>query len=305
MLFFSHTTEKSFSSSSHPRQIGPYSIPEFTQKFRDHFEGFANSISPEIPPSKKPRLSEILAASIIVSKRFMNFYSKVAPSTNVNAITRVYDIATLILGERIQANDLALPQLISGPIDADKIDYMVRDSRACGISLGIDISRVFFRAGIYLLPNSESLPGKKPILGLKKGPLRIFVIDQSGLDTIRELGSSRQSLYSRVYYHHFTRNVEQHFHDILNEINNLEGEEIKPCIEPMRDYLTLWALSDDSIMHLLRNKDLPDRLRKLSNDLCNRTLKKRAGAISLDCTESNIPDWLESSEPLLAILPIE
>ena len=71
-----------------------------------------------------------------------------------------------MLGERIRQNDLALPQVISGAVDADKIDYMIRDSQACGISLGIDISRVFLRAGVYRVAAAVSALVTLPLMAV-------------------------------------------------------------------------------------------------------------------------------------------
>lgn len=83
-----------------------------------------------------------------------------------------------------------LGQIIDGPIDADKLDYLVRDGNACGISYanGIDVSRFLDSLRIY------EDQGKKH-LG----------ISVKGIASASELYYTRFHMYSEVYYHKVSR----------------------------------------------------------------------------------------------------
>ncbi len=309
---FSHVTENIFLLRGAERNIGPYKIDGFIGNFRDHFEGRANNIDPTIPAGRVPDLSEILSVAIITSDRFRRFYEAATRKSGVEGIHPVYQISALILGERIRQNDLALPQVISGAVDADKIDYMIRDSQACGISLGIDISRVFLRAGVYQVDYND-VP-KKPD-GLKKNnKVKIFVIDQSGTDTVREMAASRQSLFSRVYYHQLTRNVERHFSDIFDRIATaaVDGVDDGNATEPdathtnecakFMDYLHIWTMAEDTLIYRLQGAGMPADVRQATSKLTARDLLKRAASFSLEELRSTLPEWLYDSPFKDAIL---
>ncbi len=222
--------------------IGPFTIGKFKHKFHHYYKGFDDGRSSILPTGKAP-ISEMLAVALLVSDRFRSYYDVTIGSRDAHGLHDVYYISALILGDRITKGDFALPSILSGSIDADKIDYMQRDADACRISLGLDIPRVFMRAGVYDINKSRD-PFASGLSGLDDiDTVRIFVIDQHGGDTFVEMGNSRLSLYRRVYQHPFTRNVEGHYFALLNEAGKYNVE--------FRDLLKIWSTPEDCLIEAL------------------------------------------------------
>jgi len=277
---FSHVSEKVFKTLSAELNVGPISVKQFSDLFRLEYslpldlDGGKNETG--VRPKSKS-LSELLSVAILLSDRFDSFYKAVCHGDSTfDEDADIYDLCALILGDRISQNDFALPEVLSGPVDADKIDYLVRDSRACGINVGIDVARVFLRAGVY-----KAAPATGDALGLgnidQKKPIKLFLIDPSGSDAVRELGTSRLSLYDRVYYHQYTRKAE---HELLKVFKSFASS-TDPKIKRFNCLLSTWAASEDYLLDTLclstdaaiqngsrriKSRNMPKRVAMLSRE---------------------------------------
>ncbi len=89
--------------------------------------------------------------------------------------------------------------MINGPIDADKLDYLVRDSLACGVhyGLGIDRARFLRSLTVHVKPGSA---GKNSRLAL--------AYRAKGAAAIESLLLARYQLYGSVYWHHTFRCIQ-------------------------------------------------------------------------------------------------
>lgn len=82
-----------------------------------------------------------------------------------------------------------LHDLVSNEIDADRMDYLIRDSRQCGVSYGeFDHDRLLDSFAFY---NRETPSGLIPTLAIK----------YSGLQAFEDYLLSRYQMYSQVYFH--------------------------------------------------------------------------------------------------------
>lgn len=96
-----------------------------------------------------------------------------------------HDIAAII--NHTHPNKL-LTQLVSGQLDADRMDYLLRDSYFTGTSYGnFDLERVLRS------------------LRVKDGRL---VVKESGIHTVEDYIMSRYHMYWQVYYHPLSRSYE-------------------------------------------------------------------------------------------------
>jgi HD superfamily phosphohydrolase len=91
--------------------------------------------------------------------------------------------------------------VISGPIDADKLDYLLRDSIACGVpyGLGIDVSR-FLRC---LTVTAKSMRDGTPRLAL--------AYKAKGRAAILSVLIARYQMWGAVYWHHTFRCIQAMF----------------------------------------------------------------------------------------------
>ncbi len=94
------------------------------------------------------------------------------------------------IGRLIQgASDSPLQGLISGSLDLDKIDYLSRDARACGVPYGtLDVDRLL--AAITLIDDG--------------GRRRVGVLEK-GVSALESMLFAKYQMYRNVYWHHAVR----------------------------------------------------------------------------------------------------
>jgi HD superfamily phosphohydrolase len=127
-------------------------------------------------------------------------------AANVDEI--VDKLSRAIVGRSIDDRLPLLHEIISGPFDADKLDYFVRDARSAGTPSLLDISRLVQKLTLRELDATE-LPGRtgRDIRALKRHVL--IGIKWSGISILDELHLSRVLLYSKIYRHPKVIAIEQ------------------------------------------------------------------------------------------------
>jgi len=267
-LPFSHAAESAIEASRARFTFGGLSY--------DNFSGKA-----EYYLNKKLPLSEALSLMVVLSHRFGKFYNGyVLDSYDDEAILR---IACLIAGARAHEKCGNIQNIISSSsVDADKIDYISRDAVACGIPVGVDVSRVFLGSGLLGLDKEKALE-----LGYSGNDRFVFALNASGWDTFDEIIRARSTLYQRVYLHAVTRTGEAVFARAvkLNAERTRAGE---PADVELGDVIKLWSMSDDGIIErLLKVKD--DEVMSLAVSLRGRQLPKKACALGSSILEMQVP----------------
>jgi hypothetical protein len=96
------------------------------------------------------------------------------------------------LAELIQGRSAApLAGLVSGSLDLDKIDYLSRDARMCGVPYGIvDVDRLL--ASLALVPTDA---------GAAVG------VQEKGVSALESLLFAKYQMYRNVYWHHAVRSA--------------------------------------------------------------------------------------------------
>ena len=143
-----------------------------------------------------------------------------------------------------------LGSIISGELDVDRMDYLLRDSHYTGVAYGvIDYERIISN------------------LKLEDG----LVLDIKGVQAAEGALVSRYFMYPSVYQHHTTRIVNTMFRRALKrEINSGKINENDMYIYDDSDIISLFRQSDDEIV------------RDMINRLDNRIIPKRVKTIRLD-----------------------
>lgn len=88
----------------------------------------------------------------------------------------------------IADRDLTLAHILSGPLDPDKIDYLLRDSRYCGIPFGESVNR-------------DRLIGSITFDAARRRP----AITHKGVSAMEALVFTQYLMYRNVYWHHTVR----------------------------------------------------------------------------------------------------
>ena len=121
--------------------------------------------------------------------------------------------AILIMGGRSEAYYAALSALISGQVDADKLDYMARDALHSGMPIAFDTSRLLTKLLIIRctpdnLPSPQTQEDEWKIRfarACRKQEYFDVGISPSGVGALEQMLVGRAFLYDRLYYHHKVR----------------------------------------------------------------------------------------------------
>ncbi|MFC3750591.1 HD domain-containing protein [Paenibacillus sp. GCM10012306] len=152
--------------------------------------------------------------------------------------------------------------LVSSPLDADRMDYLLRDAYYTGVNYGtIDIDRI--------------LRVLRPYNGR-------VVVKESGMHAIEDYLMSRYQMYWQIYFHPVTRSSEIILRQIFRRAKDLylKGYEFKFMINPLGDllqgevtveqYLLLdEALVQTAFMQWTQEED------GLLSDLCSRFIHRK------------------------------
>jgi HD superfamily phosphohydrolase len=162
-----------------------------------------------------------------------------------------------------------LQGLISGTLDLDKIDYLSRDARMCGVPYGtLDVDR--------LLSSLTLVPGPKQSAAVG--------IHEKGVSALESLLFAKYQMYRNVYWHHAVRSATCMF-------KRAARGAVRRGVVTEKSVSTL---TDDAFMQLLIEQDR----NPLAVALRDRRLYKRA----LDLPGSEVPDaqpWVSDDTDLL------
>ncbi|MEO5824508.1 MAG: HD domain-containing protein [Gemmatimonadales bacterium] len=97
-------------------------------------------------------------------------------------------ISGLIQGK----SDSPLAGLISGSLDLDKIDYLSRDARMCGVPYGtVDVDRLLASIALVEVPDGRRAVG----------------VHEKGVSALESLLFAKYQMYRNVYWHHAVRSA--------------------------------------------------------------------------------------------------
>ena len=126
-------------------------------------------------------------------------------------------VAARILGSRSCLKAGYLSGIISGPVDADKLDYVARDCHHSGLPLGIDLTRLINKLEVVTV-TPENAPNRKLRERAAQSAMGRFYdigISQTGLGSYEQLIIARVLLYDRLYYHHKVRAAESMLQSLI------------------------------------------------------------------------------------------
>ena len=182
------------------------------------------------------------------------------------------------IGALIQGRSRSpLQGLISGSLDLDKIDYLSRDARACGVPYGtVDVDRLL--ASLTLVDNERG---------------RMMGVHEKGVSALESLLFAKYQMYRNVYWHHAVRSATCMFKRAARTAVRVGAL----AMEQVAD------LTDDALMSLLLKADIEGlaqavrdrRLHKRQLDLPASDVAPEAGSWVADN-----PARLEEAEDQLA-----
>ena len=130
-------------------------------------------------------------------------------NTELNSILRAVskkmpeDIVSII--QHTHENDI-LNQIVSGQLDADRMDYLLRDSYFTATSYGqFDLERIL-----------RTMRVRKTSEGRE-----VIVVKHTGIHSVEDYIMARYQMYWQVYYHPVARSYEAVFIQLFNRLKNI------------------------------------------------------------------------------------
>ncbi len=250
----SHSSEKFFEtledSDGDAIFSGPNSLPEQDSMFAESNAG------------------EILSYLIVTSLSFQKLWKRIVElCVDDEPALRSVDlhrVGSMILGvdDRIGADVRFYRQIVNGPFDADKIDYITRDAHYTGLDIAVDIGRLL-----------------NTICVVSSGSIAELGILISGASVLEQLIFSKTQLYSSMYHHHKVRAAHHLFTRLLY---TMKERGYKPAGHDLGEITAYIALDDQDL--LCAGHDDPD-IARLVGKIKHRILPKRALVMNYPCFE--------------------
>jgi len=208
---------------------------------------------------------EMLSYLIVKSPSFQSYLKDEMIGKHGCAEIDIDQIAEMIIAAGLK-DELSLwkAEIINGPFDADKLDYLQRDAYFSGLKIGIDLDR--FLHSVWL--DSESSPRRLKVL-------------TSGAVTLEQILFGKVLLYNTMYHHQKVLAAECALKGIFEILEDNPGYTIHG--RRMDKAIDFLYITEEDILSL-ENK--PEELRDYIQRFLHRDLLKRALVISADTVDS-------------------
>jgi HD superfamily phosphohydrolase len=237
----------------------------------------------------KAQLSEIAAFFMVGSPSFVDLLRAalgqlespitLAPGIDQNAARIAELIQKSIVGRKINDSVPLLHELISGPFDADKLDYFIRDARFAGVPTVLDMSRLIQKITVQVV-TERGLPQSVAAQVERGLPVYyLFGLKWSGSKVLDELHLARVFLYAKIYRHHKVLALEAMVGAFLQALGDVPGvssiELIKLCYWFSDDQL-LWSDAATILNRLGITADSKSTQAEFANSILSDIRERRA-----------------------------
>ena len=234
----------------------------------------------------KPKTHELLSYMIVSSKAFRSYFKLLQRRYRDQSYelgdVDIGEVANYIIGEAHYRRK-HFADMINGPFDADKLDYLTRDAYFTGLRISLDIDRLLYSMTIRVVDqewmrkrSSETAPEGEPKKKVSLKCPRRLVVRASGVSALEQILFAKMQLVATVYHHHKIRAADTmltSYVEYLRE-NAPGGGSAVPLQSPI-EYLQ-WTDADwlvgnhpdeylSSVAKRLRNRDLPKRALVISS----------------------------------------
>ena len=231
------------------------SYPEIVKFKKDNHDKFGTA-----------KAHEIFSAHILQSDRVRNLIKECVKG---KAIIDIDLAAASIIGHSPDESDYYKIQVLNGPFDADKLDYVHRDGEASGLPLRVDLDRLWYSIDV----SDITLEGKKS---------KRLTVDYRGMTSLEQILFTKMILFTTIYQHHKVRASECMLRGIIEYAKNKEIQICGHSLNSPVDFLYITdadifgnnaLLKDNNLHNLIHNLEYR-RLLKRAIIISNNTIKK-------------------------------
>lgn len=234
---------------------GPFS--HTSERFYEGFDDFELIKSENRDLFADAAASEILTYCLLTSDSFNRLWNRVVelygsecPHLREVKLSR---IASMIVGSDHEVGPEArfYRQIVNGPFDADKLDYLSRDGYFTGLHIAVDVDRLLHTIKV-IFTNAETELG----------------VVSSGASILEQVLFAKTQLFSTLYHHHKVRAAHRL---LLQLMESMAENSIRPRNLDLRDPASYIALDDydflsykgsphvDNIIDKIKCRNLPMR----------------------------------------------
>jgi HD superfamily phosphohydrolase len=236
---------------------------------------------------------EILTYLIVTSEKFGELWRRICglyDPTSESLLCQLKDIdlervGSMILGLPAPGCPGYLAEIINGPFDADKFDYIIRDGYFSGLITAIDIERLAVSLDLHQEGMSE------PVL----------CMDIGGATILEQLLFNKMVLFSSMYHHHKVRSS---FRQLARLLQTARDKGIAFSGVKLSSAANFLELDDYKVLSYAMQEPI---LRNLAEDIHNRRLPKRALVIDRGTLKNTASrqEWVEIGANLGEIFDLE
>lgn len=224
---------------------------------------------------------EVLSYLILTSDAFREYFQKIKAHYPTLKYIDIDEFAPYILGRSTKDLTLYEANIISGPFDADKLDYFPRDGRASGIDISLDIARLIHC--LEIVPFKKEMEDESEVLTL--------VMNRGGFNAAQQLLFARASLFATVYHHQKVRAGDCMFKSCINYLQTNDINIV--CSGSSNDGVSLKSsanflyMNDSDFYNVINNSNKNSNEVKLVKSIYEREFLKRTLTISFYTLFSN------------------
>jgi HD superfamily phosphohydrolase len=211
---------------------------------------------------------ELLAYEILQTNQFREFFHQIGRTYHVEISPE--NIANYIIGTvSCPEEDQYLADIINGQCDADKLDYIARDSNFSGVKLALGIDRLLLSLGIEKIP---CYPEKRN---------RKLMVSDKGMMPLEQILIAKIMLNFSIYFHQKVRAIDHMIIPLLRKIVRERKEIAGHTINSPLDFLKI----DD--YDILNYSTGDERTKDICRSIKMRKIFKRSLVISAKTVEKN------------------
>ena len=283
-MFYSHVSEKFFTSNKNYK---------YSKEVTRALTFFNEQIS------TRAALHEMLSVMVVNSDEVFRFFrltskylekSKVLDDHYIELLIEY--ISGLIVGTAVDKSVLPYSMIIKGAIDADRMDYLSRDSCTTRVPLAVDIGRLINKVTVVKIDNYQPSQVWSDHTS-DDHPYQSMAVQYSAQRLIGQLSMARTILYQSIYFHHKKLTAEDMFRKACENIFQFMEEKAF-------DFSYIMSLNDQALSEYAFEAIIPQ---KFHNDsryneakeivirIRNRNLYKRVACFSQDVVDQ-VPNYI-------------